>query len=179
MGGYDIFKTEWVNGKWTEPVNLGYPINTMGDEIHFSVAADGKKAFIAAIRPEGLGRYDIYEIDLSEYELISPEQTEAGKGLVASGEVLSILKGKLINGASGTVGAEAGITVFDAETGAEVAKTDSDENGNYFLTLPGGKKYKVVIEGEGFKTQQDEFYLGKRSGGTPFVLSKSYYLQAQ
>jgi hypothetical protein len=60
-----------------------------------------------------------------------------------------------------------------------VAKTDSDENGNYFLTLPGGKKYEVTIEAEGFKTQQDQFYLSKRPGSTPFVLAKSYILQLQ
>jgi hypothetical protein len=179
MGGYDIFRTEYVNGKWTEPVNLGYPINTMGDEIHFSVSADGKKAFMAAIRPEGLGRFDIYEVDLSNYRITGNEVSTDQKGVSGSGEVLSVLKGKIINGASGTDGAEATVTVFDAETDAEVAKTDSDENGNYFLTLPGGKKYEVTIEAEGFKTQQDQFYLSKRPGSTPFVLAKSYILQPQ
>lgn len=178
MGGYDIFKSDLVNGKWTEPVNLGYPINTMGDEIHFTISTDGKKAFMAAVRSDGLGRYDIYEIDLSDYQLVNTDRN-AEKGAVPSGAVLSILKGKLINGTSGTVGAEATITVMDVETGEEVAKTDSDENGNYFLTLEGGKKYKVSISGEGFKTQTDEFYLSKRNSGTPFTLSKSYYLQAQ
>ena len=179
MGGYDIFRTEYVNGKWTEPVNLGYPINTMGDEIHFTVSADGKKAFMAAIRPEGLGRYDIYEVDLSNYRITDNEASAEQNGVSGSGEVLSVLKGKIINGSSGTDGAEATLTVFDAETDAEVAKTDSDENGDYFLTLPGGKKYEVTIEAEGFKTQQDQFYLGKRAGSIPFVLAKSYFLQPQ
>ncbi|MCG9911938.1 MAG: carboxypeptidase-like regulatory domain-containing protein [Flavobacteriales bacterium] len=179
MGGYDIFRSEWVNDQWTEPVNLGYPLNTMGDEIHFTISADGKKAFIAAIRPEGLGRYDIYEVDLSDYDLVAVEGSESGKGVVPSGAGLSILKGKIINGTSGTLGAEATITVFDAETGSEVIKTDSDENGLYFITLEGAKRYKVTIEAEGFKTQTDEFYLGKRNSGTPFTLSKSYYLQTQ
>lgn len=178
MGGYDIFKSELVNGKWTEPVNLGYPINTMADELHFNLSADGKKAYIASNRPGGLGLYDIYEIDLEEYELLT-ENGEAGKNLVNTAEVLSVLKGKLINGTSGSAGIEATVTVFDAETGAEIAKTDSDENGNYFLTLLGGKRYKISVSADGFKTQTDEFLLGKRNVGQPFTLSKSYYLQQE
>lgn len=176
MGGKDIFKTEFVNGAWTEPVNLGYPINTMGDEIHFTISADGKKAFLAAVRPDGLGRYDIYEIDLSNYQLVEGQES---KGMT-TGSVLSVLKGKLINPVTGTTGtAETAltITVFDGETGTEVAKTESDENGNYFLTLEGGKKYKITVTGEGMKTINDEFFLNKRASGQPFTLSKSYYLE--
>jgi WD40 repeat protein len=177
MGGYDIFKTELVKGQWTEPVNLGYPINSIGDEIHFTISADGKKAFLAAVRPGGLGRYDIYEVDLQNYQL-----SDGQKGAVAtSGGVLSVLKGKLINPVSGTTGGSEStytITVFD-EAGAEVAKTDSDENGNYFLTLEGGKKYKITVTGDGMKTINDEFFLGKRASGQPFTLSKSYYLEKQ
>lgn len=177
MGGYDIFKTELVNGKWTTPVNLGYPINTMADEIHFNLSADGKTAYVASNRPDGLGLYDLYEVDLSNYQL-AEENGDAGKSLISGTSVLSVLKGKIIDQSIGTsAGTEATITVYDAETGAEVAKTDSDENGNYFLTLPGGKKYKVTVSGEGFKSVNDEFYLGKRASGTPFTLSKSYYLE--
>lgn len=181
MGGYDIFKTELVDGKWTEPVNLGYPINTMGDEIHFTISADGKKAFLAAIRPEGLGRYDIYEIDLSEYQLAT-DSPDGAKGAVTGGPVLSVLKGKLINPVTGTTGTTettATVTIFDAATGAEVAKTESDENGNYFLTLEGGKKYKITVTAEGMKPISEEIYLGKRATGQPFTLSKSYYLEKQ
>ena len=176
MGGYDIFKTELVNGKWTDPVNLGYPINTMADELHFNLSADGKKAYLASNRPGGYGLYDLYEVDLSNYELTA-NNGESGKNLINPASVLSVLKGRLINSTSGTTGAEATITVYDAETGAEIAKTDSDENGNYFLTLEGGKKYKITVSGEGFKTQNDEFFLGKRSTGQPYTLSKSYYLE--
>lgn len=178
MGGYDIFKTELVNGKWTDPVNLGYPINSMADEIHFNLSADGTKAYMASNRPGGLGLYDVYEIDLTNYQLTA-DNGEAGKNLINPSSVLSVLKGKLINSTSGTSGAEATITVFDAETGTEVAKTDSDENGNYFLTLEGGKKYKITVSGDSYKTQNDEFFLGKRTTGQPFTLSKSYYLEKQ
>lgn len=67
MGGYDIFMSQRnANGQWSEPVNLGYPINTEQDEINFYVAPDGKTAFISSQRDGGFGGYDIYTFELNE-----------------------------------------------------------------------------------------------------------------
>lgn len=67
MGGFDLFMSRrGEDGKWKEPVNLGFPINTQGDEINFFVAADGKTAFISSQREGGAGRYDIYTFILPE-----------------------------------------------------------------------------------------------------------------
>lgn len=65
MGGYDLFVSRRdENGQWSEPVNLGYPINTPGDEINFIVAADGHTALISSVRDGGYGGYDIYSFQL-------------------------------------------------------------------------------------------------------------------
>lgn len=67
MGGFDLFMSRrGEDGKWQEPVNLGFPINTNGDEINFFVAADGKTAFISSQRDGGNGGYDIYTFELPE-----------------------------------------------------------------------------------------------------------------
>lgn len=67
MGGFDLFMSrKGMDGKWQEPVNLGFPVNTDGDEINFFVAADGKTAFISSIRQGGNGGYDIYSFELDE-----------------------------------------------------------------------------------------------------------------
>ena len=67
MGGYDIFMSrKGEDGQWQKPVNLGYPINTRGDEINFFVAADGRTAFISSQREGGMGGYDIYTFELPE-----------------------------------------------------------------------------------------------------------------
>lgn len=67
MGGYDLFLSRRnENGEWSEAVNLGYPVNTSGDEINIVISNDAKKALISAIRDEGNGGYDIYEFDLDE-----------------------------------------------------------------------------------------------------------------
>ena len=67
MGGFDLFMSRrGEDGQWQEPVNLGFPINTSGDEINFFVAADGKTAFISSQREGGRGGYDIYTFELPE-----------------------------------------------------------------------------------------------------------------
>ena len=67
MGGFDLFMSRrGEDGKWQQPVNLGFPINTQGDEINFFVAADGKTAFISSQREGGKGGYDIYTFELPE-----------------------------------------------------------------------------------------------------------------
>ena len=67
MGGFDLFMSRrGDDGQWKEPVNLGFPINTTGDEINFFVAADGKTAFISSQRSGGNGGYDIYTFELPE-----------------------------------------------------------------------------------------------------------------
>lgn len=67
MGGFDLFVSRrGEDGQWQEPVNLGFPINTKGDEINFFVAADGKTAFISSVREGGNGGFDIYTFELPE-----------------------------------------------------------------------------------------------------------------
>jgi tetratricopeptide (TPR) repeat protein len=69
MGGYDIFISKFVQGTWSTPVNLGYPINSVDDDTHFKISPDGKKAYFSSIRKDGSGARDIYEVDLSNLDL--------------------------------------------------------------------------------------------------------------
>lgn len=70
MGGYDIFRTVLQgDGTWSEPENLGYPINTPGDEVDFVITADGKTAYYST-KSSANGKYDIMKIDLSNYDVL-------------------------------------------------------------------------------------------------------------
>jgi hypothetical protein len=63
MGGFDVFvcvKDE--KGKWSDPKNLGYPLNTGGDEIFYTTTLDGRKGYLSSFRADGEGEKDIYEI---------------------------------------------------------------------------------------------------------------------
>jgi outer membrane protein OmpA-like peptidoglycan-associated protein/tetratricopeptide (TPR) repeat protein len=66
MGEFDIFMTvRDENGMWGDPVNIGYPINSVGDDIFYTHTADGKKAYFTSFRKGGFGEKDVYEIALN------------------------------------------------------------------------------------------------------------------
>ncbi|HLW30218.1 MAG TPA: SPOR domain-containing protein [Brumimicrobium sp.] len=70
MGGFDIFKSEMDSeGNWSEPTNLGYPLNSTSDDIYYTSTVDGKTGYMASFRPEGYGEKDIYEITNSHLEV--------------------------------------------------------------------------------------------------------------
>ena len=67
-GGYgktDIYKSEMKNGNWSEPINLGKPVNTEGDEM-FPFLKNNSELFFASNGHQGLGGLDIYVYDLAQ-----------------------------------------------------------------------------------------------------------------
>jgi len=63
LGGYDIFRCDFINGDWQSPYNLGPPINTTNDDNYFNVAADGKVAYYSSHKKGGDGGQDIYKVE--------------------------------------------------------------------------------------------------------------------
>ena len=68
MGGYDIFKSVYDDSTevWSEPVNMGYPINTPDDDIFFVTTRDEKTGYYATVRSDGLGYLDIYKVEIPD-----------------------------------------------------------------------------------------------------------------
>lgn len=63
MGGYDVFVIERdTEGYWSDPVNLGYPINTPNDDIFFKMDENNKQAYYSSVRDNGFGGKDLYKI---------------------------------------------------------------------------------------------------------------------
>ncbi|MBA4323144.1 MAG: peptidoglycan-associated lipoprotein, partial [Odoribacter sp.] len=62
MGDYDIFKTTFENGKWSEPENIGYPINTPEEDVFFTISGSGKHGYYSSAIAGGCGAQDIYVI---------------------------------------------------------------------------------------------------------------------
>ncbi|CAG0953417.1 MAG: tetratricopeptide repeat protein [Bacteroidetes bacterium] len=165
MGGYDIFMSRMNDDStWTEPMNLGYPINTVDDDLHFVLSADYKTAYYSSIRPEGMGERDLYEIDFSHYDIMQ-----------GMGAKLSILKGKvLINDTSLTNIPK--IEITDSETGKTIFAIETDdESREYFITLTGDKKYKVTASASGHKSVTEEMYIPYTTEKT-FVMEKVFDL---
>jgi hypothetical protein len=70
MGGYDIYRSESSAGVWGKPVNLGAPINTVDDDLHFVLTKDMKKAYYSTIPDLGKTERDIFEVDLSKVDIL-------------------------------------------------------------------------------------------------------------
>ena len=67
MGGHDIYKSilnSHDKNEWSEPENLGFPINTPDDDVYFVNTKDGKRGYYASIREDGMGYQDIYMISI-------------------------------------------------------------------------------------------------------------------
>jgi tetratricopeptide (TPR) repeat protein len=64
IGGYDLFSSViQSNGLWSNPKNLGYPLNTPDDDIFFMPEGNGKSGYRSVFKEsEGFGKEDIYKI---------------------------------------------------------------------------------------------------------------------
>ncbi len=137
MGGYDIFSCT-INIETGEilstPVNVGYPINTTGDEINFVWSADNKRAYFSSVREEGFGEEDIY--------MLEREST--------TDTYLSILKGRIFDCLTNQP-IRATISLTDNET-HEILGTyyTNSFTGKYVVVLPGGVSYNVTVEAPGY-----------------------------
>jgi outer membrane protein OmpA-like peptidoglycan-associated protein len=61
-GGYDIYKTSMVDGRWTTPENVGQPINSPGDDTYFALKPNNSNGYYTSVRKDGEGDMDIYKV---------------------------------------------------------------------------------------------------------------------
>ncbi len=86
VGGNDIFiSRKGDDGKWTEPKNMGVPINTTGDDLGFFVSTDGHLGYFASnqssrTKGKAVGGYDIFSFEL--YKEVRPDAVSFIKGKV-------------------------------------------------------------------------------------------------
>lgn len=136
MGGRDIFVTRLVDNKWTNPENMGYPINTTANDNYFTLLADGTRGYFSSDRKGGMGGQDIYYIDMP-----------AGSANIP----LTMIKGKILNAETGKP-MPTKIYLIDNKTNKKLDFVyDPDPvTGHYLVILPPAKDYDMVIESEGF-----------------------------
>jgi len=74
MGEQDLFMSWWddIDEKWSQPINLGPPVNSPFRELGFFLSADGKTGYFASDRPKGFGKMDIYQFQLSDQLFSEP-----------------------------------------------------------------------------------------------------------
>jgi len=127
MGGYDIFRCELeVDGSWGPATNIGYPINTTGDNLQFVPLNDGLSGLYTRFSDDAIGLRDLWYM-----EILSED------GFVSEGLTLAVDQ-------QGISRDDFAIILVDEETGDEIevlydAETDT------FKALPSqDKSYKII-----------------------------------
>jgi len=79
VGGFDIYFSKYIDDKWTEPKNIGYPINDENDNLGFIVSTNGKKAYFSSNNVDSVNSdFNIYSFDL--YDAARPQKVIFTKG---------------------------------------------------------------------------------------------------
>jgi Tol biopolymer transport system component len=68
MGSCDIYYSVRKNGRWSEALNAGKPVNTSSWEAQPSISSDGRFLYFSGNRPGGKGGKDIWRAELLEIE---------------------------------------------------------------------------------------------------------------
>jgi outer membrane protein OmpA-like peptidoglycan-associated protein/tetratricopeptide (TPR) repeat protein len=148
IGGFDIFKSVLNNGKWSKPVNIGYPINTAKDDIFFVIAANGKDAYYSSIRSDSYGGRDLYKIEFLKDTTVETPDTDPQltllKGVVSDEKTKELL--------------EATIEITDNATNEIVATFKSNsKTGKYLVSLPSGKNYGISVSAPKYLFHSENF----------------------
>lgn len=151
FGGFDIYSSDKIDdGSWQEPVNFGYPVNTMNDEVAMFITSDGASGYYSFETREGNNLYSkLYQIDIPA-EISIKYKSSFIKGIIydslttyplgARIQLYNVMKDKL-NG--------------------EVASDST--NGNYLMVLTEGAEYALYIDAPGYLFKSYHFDFNKDS----------------
>ncbi len=152
-GEDDLFVTRrGPKAVWSKPENLGYPINTIHKEGTLFIAADGKTAYYASDRTDSYGGLDIYSFELKED--IRPNRTLWVQGTVFDKKTRKGLPSEL--------------EMINIETGETLNRVQTDERGNYLITLPVGTEYAFNVNRKGYLFYSDNFFIEKNAMDSVF-----------
>ena len=150
MGGFDILFSELMqDGSWIDPLNIGYPINTVQDDIFYVPSSDGKRAYYSSVDNSGFGNHDIYTAVFKDFEEIA----------------LTVLKGIMyITDAEGEV-MESSIIVYDnsdMDAAPKLFKPNST-TGKYIIVLAPDRDYTIFYTVEDSILQTEHIFIPEES----------------
>ncbi len=128
MGDFDLFVSDLntSDSSWAEPKNLGYPVNTTDDDLFYVLSQDGKRGYFSSAREGGSGNQDIYMVE---------------PALAFKKNYITSIQGKVTED---LVPFETEISVGVAgEAKSYGSYRSSGTTGNYAISLPTGKNYKL------------------------------------
>ena len=141
IGGYDVFKTQYDfnSGRWSAPVNVGMPINTVDDDLFFMPSTKGETASYSTAIETETGKI---------------EYRNLGLGNAVSN--LAVISGQYISEDQVTR-RDARISVIRTKDNGVVTSVKTDRTGKYELVLPAGEEYMLVVEGGSYLPHAENF----------------------
>jgi hypothetical protein len=146
IGGYDIFKTylNVADSTWSPVENMGCPINTPGDEIHYVLSPSGDNGYYGLGKVDGYGDFDIYKVE---------------PGITGIMPVVAVSKGRVTLDTL-PVEAEIIVEVPSRNTVFRTLKSNA-QTGAYRITLPVGEDYKITWKLNNLPSQTKIIEAGK------------------
>jgi outer membrane protein OmpA-like peptidoglycan-associated protein len=179
MGGYDLFYSKLVDGKWQTPVNFGPPLNTPDDDVQLVVAGNGRYGYYSSYKSDSYGEKDIYLITFlgpEKLPILSNEDNLIASiakpikekfiepEVVIEGSNMAILTG-VIRDEKTKKPLRAQIVLIDNEENKVIAEFNSDAiTGKYLVSLPGGKNYGIAVKKDGYLFHSENFVIPNESG---------------
>jgi outer membrane protein OmpA-like peptidoglycan-associated protein len=156
MGESDLFfSRKTAEGKWTKPTNLGYPINSTGNDWNLIVARDGKTAYFSSDKmPEGKGGMDIYQFEL-------PKTLQAQTVSFVNGNVFDVITKKKLG---------ATVELIPLDGGPSTLTFSSDIDGLFIATLRPGVRYALNVQRDGYLFYSEYFDLPVEVSSKPIFL---------
>jgi outer membrane protein OmpA-like peptidoglycan-associated protein len=184
MGGYDIFKSTLLNGVWSAPENLGYPINGPDDDVFFVVSGSGSRAYFASSKTGGFGEKDLYKITFLGPEKAPLLNTQDQLIAMAANPVsnlkvenavevasakLTLLKG-VVSDAKTHQPLESSIDLIDNDKNVVLATFKSNSStGKYLVNLPSGKNYGIAVKRDGYLFHSENFNIPNNAAFQEFT----------
>jgi len=143
MGGLDIYMSRMdENGKWGDPVNLGYPLNTHMDENSILISSNGDIGYFSSNRSGGFGSLDLYGFELENK--FRPQKVSFIKGKVYDADDLSPLP--------------AMFQLTDLQQGKLISEIRANTgNGEFLLTIPEDVDLAFHVEHVGYNFVSKNF----------------------
>lgn len=155
-GGNDLFFVKkQADGTWGKPENLGYPVNTIDDEGSLTIASDGKTAYYSSDGADSRGGLDIYTFEL-------PQADRPNKTLWVKGNVFD---------SKTKAGLPSSVELIDLFTSQTISKVQTDEEGNYLITLPVGNNYVFNVNRKGYLFYSENFLLKEQTVDTALTIN--------
>jgi tetratricopeptide (TPR) repeat protein len=147
IGGYDIYMSEMIDGQWSKPINLGYPINTVDDDVNFSLSLDGYTAYYSGFKTNSLGGKDIYQIDLTNHELIKKVR-----------DMYIVVNATVTDDAGNPLKGNAKVELLN-EDRVVVKEFKLNPEENFTTKLRKNQKLTIVVKSGGYKPTEIPFFV--------------------